>query len=75
MKYLAPVLCVCGNSEVDLLKHVQKYWYKDYDILVPYEYQRKHFELIYGYIAPDYYSMCPCRDSLEDTIADMESSA
>lgn len=74
MNYIEPILYVSGDNEMFILDHSDQKIKKDFDIMIPYEYQRKHFELILDYIAPEYYKMCISRYTLYDTINDIGKS-
>lgn len=74
MNYIEPILYVAGDNEMSILGHSNQKIKRDFDIMIPYEYQRKHFELILDYIAPEYYKMCPTRISYHDTLNDIEKS-
>ena len=74
MKYVQPILYVCGNDELFMLTHIKEHYRNDYDVLAPYDYQRKHLSLLNGYVAPEYYKMCPAEDSQSETLKVMENS-
>ena len=74
MRIVEPVLLVSGDDEMAMANYAKDSWKNDWDVFVPYEYQRKHFELIFTYVAPEYYNKCPVKGMLEDTIKEMEES-
>ena len=74
MKYVQPILYVCGNDELAMLNHTKKQHKYDFDMLAPYDYQRKHINLLTGYVAPEYYKMCPTEDSQSETLKTIEGS-
>ena len=74
MKLVQPILYVCGNDELSFLNYIKENYRHDYDVLVPYDYQRKHISLLTGYIAPEYYKMCPAEDSQSETYKAMDKS-
>ena len=74
MRYVQPILYVCGNDELFMLNHIKEHYRHDFDVLVPYDYQRKHIFLLTGYVAPEYYEMCPVEDSLSETLNAIDKS-
>jgi hypothetical protein len=74
MKYVQPILYVCGNNEVSFLNYIKAQYRHDFDILAPYDYQRKHISLLRGYVAPEYYKMCPAEDSQSETLKTIDGS-
>lgn len=74
MRYVQPILFVAGDDEMATLVRYKETYREDVDIVVPYEYQRNHYNLLLNYVAPDYYGMCPVRLSLSDTLKDIEKS-
>lgn len=71
MIYIQPILFVSGDDEHKTLGNAyQDVFIKndDFDILVPYEYQKIHYKLLNRYIAPDYYRMCPVGETLTETL-------
>lgn len=75
MKYIQPILYICGNDEMFILNLAKEKYKYDFDILVPYDYQRKHIELLNSYIAPEYYKMCPAEDSIKATLKRFDESS
>ena len=75
MKIIQPVLFVSGDDEMATAILAKDSWKKDWDVLIPYEYQRKHFEMIFNYVAPEYYQKCPVKDTLENSIKEISGSA
>lgn len=67
MRYIEPILLVSGDNEYETLQLAKSTW-RDFDILIPYEFQRMHYKLINNYIAPEYYQMCPIGEDLAHTI-------
>lgn len=74
MKYIQPILYVCGNDELFMLNHTKEQHKYDFDMLAPYDYQRKHLSLLNGYVAPEYYKLCPAEDSQSETLKTIEGS-
>lgn len=74
MRYVQPILYVCGNNELSMLNHIKEHYRHDFDILVPYDYQRKHIKLLNGYVAPEYYKLCPVKDTQSETLEAINGS-
>ena len=59
MNYIEPILYVAGDDEIFILNHAKENRKEDFDVMIRYDYQKKHFELLNNYIAPEYYKLCP----------------
>lgn len=71
VKFVKPGLLVGGFNEYALLDFVDDM--SDVDVLVYYEYQRKHFDLIKNYFPPQLWQECPIEDTLERTVDSFDS--
>jgi len=74
MKLYAPALLVGGTNEIELLRNIVDNNIFEYDILVNYEYQRKHFEILRHYVNTELYDMFPAYRSFKKTVKKVKSS-
>jgi len=58
MKIIEPVLFPFTADELEILRYAGDHFIKDYDVLINYNYQKKHYEMLEKYIDPDLAKEC-----------------